>query len=277
MKKYHLHYHTINVYDGLVKEALFDMLVIPCNDAHQRLLNHRIQTSVASSLSYYRNTFGFEVTRVKTLEPFHSFELHMFADAEVSHEAMQFPPLQAATQHEMLDSLDFRIDYHLYLQPTPLTTVSDHCPVIARSEAVEDFLERLNSEVHQLLEYRSFVTTTETTARQAMELGVGVCQDYSHIFLAFARSNSIPCRYVCGYISQGYHFLGDMQMHAWVEAYIPGQGWKGYDPTNNILVGENFIKVAHGLDYSDCSPINGVLMAQGSSNSTVHTVKVRED
>jgi hypothetical protein len=278
VKQLSIHYHTINVYDGLVKEALFDLLVLPCNDMHQRLTQHRIQTSVPSSVSGYRNSFGFEVVRVKTLEPFHNFELNMYAAAEVNHSIGHFPTLGVAAQHELLNSHDFFIDNHLYLTPSPLTTIDfvqwALCPRIARTEPVESFLERLNNEVNQLLAYKPYFTSVDTSAGEALAMGIGVCQDYSHIFLSIARENRIPCRYVSGYIDQGHQFLGDMQMHAWVEAYIPGAGWKGFDPTNNILVDENFVKVAHGLDYNDCSPLRGVLMAQGSSNSTVHTVKV---
>lgn len=62
-------------------------------------------------------------------------------------------------------------------------------------------------------------------------------------------------------------------MHAWVEAYVPGMGWIGFDPTNNILVNEYYIKVSHGADYADCSPLKGVLRTNGA-HSMVSEVKV---
>jgi transglutaminase-like putative cysteine protease len=279
VKQLSIQYHTNNIYDGVVNDALFDLLILPGTDARQRLLSHRVQTSVASSVSYYRNTFGFEVVRVKPLTSFQRFELNLFASAEINITAPTNSALSPEAQHEILSARDFFIDNHLYLQPTPLTTLpatGNSWPALVKNEPVGSFLDRLNNEVHHMLQYQPNVTTVDTTAQQALDGGVGVCQDYTHIFLAIARMNRIPCRYVSGYINQGHNFLGDMQTHAWVEAYVPGSGWQGYDPTNNIRVDENFIKVAHGLDYTDCSPLRGVILSQGTSNSTTHTVKVTE-
>ena len=62
-------------------------------------------------------------------------------------------------------------------------------------------------------------------------------------------------------------------MHAWSETYIPNIGWVGFDPTNNLLANDNHIKVAHGKDYNDCSPLKGVIYSQGK-NKTSHSVIV---
>jgi transglutaminase-like putative cysteine protease len=62
-------------------------------------------------------------------------------------------------------------------------------------------------------------------------------------------------------------------MHAWAEAYVPQIGWLGFDPTNNLIANANHIKVAHGRDYSDCSPLKGVLFTTGK-NKTSHSVHV---
>jgi len=62
-------------------------------------------------------------------------------------------------------------------------------------------------------------------------------------------------------------------MHAWAEAYIPEAGWIGFDPTNDILAGDNHIKVAHGRDYQDCSPLKGIIFSPGN-NRTTHSVEV---
>jgi transglutaminase-like putative cysteine protease len=62
-------------------------------------------------------------------------------------------------------------------------------------------------------------------------------------------------------------------MHAWVEAFIPFYGWYGFDPTNNLLADIHYIKAAHGADYSDCSPIKGVLKNTGGQK-TSYGVKI---
>jgi transglutaminase-like putative cysteine protease len=113
----------------------------------------------------------------------------------------------------------------------------------------------------------------KSTANDALKVKSGVCQDYTHIFISMCRYNGIPARYVSGYLNQGVNFLGNSLMHAWTEAFVPGVGWIAFDPTNNLLVDENYIKVSHGADYADCSPIKGVLKTKGE-NQTTYSVKV---
>ena len=114
-------------------------------------------------------------------------------------------------------------------------------------------------------------TDVHTTVNEVIALKKGVCQDYAHLFIAMARKNHIPCRYVSGYLNQGSTLMGSAVMHAWVEAFIPGHGWHGFDPTNNLLADVNHIKVAHGVDYSDCGPIKGILKTTGGNTTKYYT------
>ena len=61
--------------------------------------------------------------------------------------------------------------------------------------------------------------------------------------------------------------MGASQLHAWVEVLIPELDWVGFDATNNLLADYHYIKIAHGTDYQDCSPIVGVLETSGKQNS----------
>jgi len=65
-------------------------------------------------------------------------------------------------------------------------------------------------------------------------------------------------------------------MHAWTEAFIPGVGWMGFDPTNNLRVDENYIKVSHGADYTDCAPIKGVLKTKGENKTSYKVVVTQQ-
>ena len=76
--------------------------------------------------------------------------------------------------------------------------------------------------------------------------------------LQVLRSLQIPSRYVSGYICPNKKGIrGEGATHAWVEVYIPGYGWSGIDPTNNIWVTNNHVKLAVGRYFNDCSPIKG--------------------
>ena len=89
---------------------------------------------------------------------------------------------------------------------------------------------------------------------------------------ALARHVKIPCRYVSGYLyprQMHKDRSSEGATHAWVEALLPGLGWVGFDPTNNLIAGERHIRTAIGRDYSDVPPTKGVFKGKASSDLTV--------
>ena len=110
------------------------------------------------------------------------------------------------------------------------------------------------------------------TADHALSMRQEVCQDFTHIMIALVRQLRVPCRYVSGYLyhrSNGPDRSAEDAMHAWVEAYLPGLGWVGFDPTNNVLTGDRHIRVAVGRDYADVPPTRGVFKGNGDSELCV--------
>jgi transglutaminase-like putative cysteine protease len=104
-----------------------------------------------------------------------------------------------------------------------------------------------------------------------LDRGVGVCQDFVHLFLAMLRSQGLAARYVSGYFyaedsAQGHAPTTEeieVQTHAWVEVAVPGFGWWGIDPTNAQPAGERHLKIGHGRDYDDVLPLRGVYVGSG--------------
>jgi len=104
------------------------------------------------------------------------------------------------------------------------------------------------------------------TARQ------GVCQDFAHIMIAMVRRLRIPCRYVSGYLyhsDQNKDRSADGTTHAWVEALLPGFGWVGFDPTNNLMAGSRHIRTAVGRDYADVPPTLGTMKGRAETELQV--------
>jgi transglutaminase-like putative cysteine protease len=127
--------------------------------------------------------------------------------------------------------------------------------------------------------YREFKYAPASTKIGAMPAEIlrerhGVCQDFAHFMAACMRSLGLPCCYVSGYLLTKAppgqaKLVGADATHAWVSVYLPGFGWADLDPTNNLIVGDEHITVARGRDFSDVSPLKGVIMGGGP-----HTVKV---
>ncbi|TBW40015.1 transglutaminase family protein [Siculibacillus lacustris] len=103
----------------------------------------------------------------------------------------------------------------------------------------------------------------------------GVCQDFAHVMIAGLRGLGLPAAYVGGYLRTvpppGRERLeGADAMHAWVEVWCGATlGWLGFDPTNGIVAAEDHIVVAVGRDYSDVSPVSGVLVTTGAQGLSV--------
>ena len=66
--------------------------------------------------------------------------------------------------------------------------------------------------------------------------------------------------------------VGADASHAWFAVYCPNHGWVDFDPTNDVMPGPEHVTVAFGRDFSDVSPVSGIITGGGS-----HTVKVAVD
>jgi transglutaminase-like putative cysteine protease len=157
------------------------------------------------------------------------------------------------------------------LEPTALTTADERIEAAAsRLAASADWglplADRINDWVYRSMTYRHGVTGVRTTAAEALALGSGVCQDYSHVMLALCRACGLPARYVSG------HMLGQGGTHAWVEVVLPAGGRdavaSAFDPTHAGRAGLGYVTVAVGRDYADVAPTSGTYRAGAAGRLT---------
>ncbi len=138
-------------------------------------------------------------------------------------------------------------------------------------------VQQINTAIYNAFDYTQNITRVDSPIDDALDKRLGVCQDFAHIMTALLRDLGIPCRYVSGYL---YHVRDEDRSdldasHAWVEAWLPGLGWVGFDPTNNMVCNEQHIRVAVGRDYADVPPTKGVFIGEAESVLEVE-VKVTE-
>jgi transglutaminase-like putative cysteine protease len=148
-----------------------------------------------------------------------------------------------------------------YLRETPLTQGDAALRDFARATAggLANPLEQghaLMGAIHERLRFETDATNSGTTATEAFQAGHGVCQDFTHIFLAAARSLGMPARYVSGYLHRPEQVVQEAG-HAWAEAHVEGLGWVSFDPANMVSTTEHYIRIAVGLDYLDAAPVRG--------------------
>jgi transglutaminase-like putative cysteine protease len=128
--------------------------------------------------------------------------------------------------------------------------------------AVQSMMEM----VYRRFEYVPEVTTISTTVSELLAHPRGVCQDFAHVLIGLCRAVGIAARYVSGYIVADTRLSretrGVQASHAWVEAFTPTYGWRGFDPTNNLVASEFHVKMAIGRDYADVAPTRGTYRGQ---------------
>jgi transglutaminase-like putative cysteine protease len=157
-----------------------------------------------------------------------------------------------------------------FLDPSPLVPLVPELEVLAgphRPTSADDTfaaVQRLMHLVNERLEYVPGVTTVETTVVEVLGEPRGVCQDFAHLLLGLCRSVGIPARYVSGYTvaAASGPARGAGASHAWVEAFTPTHGWRGFDPTNDLVASAYHVKVATGRDYGDVPPHQGTFRGQ---------------
>jgi transglutaminase-like putative cysteine protease len=132
--------------------------------------------------------------------------------------------------------------------------------------------------IYQHFQYQKGITTVETTIDEILEHRSGVCQDFAHVLLQMLRTLGIPARYVSGYICPNKSGMrGEGATHAWIEYYLPGYGWVGLDPTNNVFAGPYHVRLATGRHFGDCSPVKGTFKGLAHQNLSVFVSVGYED
>lgn len=128
--------------------------------------------------------------------------------------------------------------------------------------------------IHLEFQYDSVATTVSTPLAEVWQTRQGVCQDFAHVAISSLRSMGLPTRYVSGYLrtypaAGKERLVGADASHAWFSVYCPINGWVDFDPTNNLIPSHEHITVAVGRDFSDVSPLSGILTGGGKHEVAV--------
>ena len=277
----HVVHETTYDYTPGVKTAQHMGHLKPAHDVRQRLLSHAITVEPAPARqSEWTDVYG-NTRTFFSLQVAHA-QLKVVAESVVETAAAPAPG----------DSLPWedvreRMRYHRTAQYDPASEFVFASPYVPRDEQFADYARAsftpgrpvleaatdLMQRIHADFEYVTEATDVGTPALEALQLRQGVCQDFAHVMLGCLRSLGLPARYVSGYLltepPPGQpRLVGSDASHAWVSVYLPAEAgageWAELDPTNSRAPGEDYVRLATGRDYSDVSPMRGVI--HGGSN-----------
>ena len=253
----------------------------------QRCLRHEqlVKPSPASQ-SAHEDYFGNAITFFAIHEPHEQLEVRARSEVEVS--TVDAPPFAETPSWEsvrdgfrgdigaeVLSAYEFVFDSPLIKTTTEFAGYATESFPSQRPllEGVADLARR----IHQDFTFDPKATSVATPLDEVFESRRGVCQDFAQFQIACLRSLGLPARYVSGYLETRPppgrpRLAGADASHAWLSVYCPGTGWVDVDPTNNLAPANRHITVAWGRDFSDISPVRGVILGGGE-----HALRVAVD
>lgn len=245
-------------YDQPISEAYTEMRLKPLDSGGQRCLSFTLVTEPQDAVLKYADHFGNEVHHFDVIQSHQ--KMVVAATSEV---------LTADRYEGMADGLS-PLDEFNYLSPTvyaPHTSeLIDFSASFHRTGDPLGSALAIMRAIHQRLIYEKGATDVKTTADQALALGRGVCQDFSHVMLAACRSQGLPARYVSGYLYNNGHTAAS---HSWVDVLVPERGWLSLDPTHNREQTSQYVRVAIGRDYGDVPPTRGIFKGNAKEKMDV--------
>ncbi len=270
--KYQIEHTNTFFYEKPVDQSMNHIRLKPSTDECQRLLLYRTEIKPNSMTKEHIDLWGNHV------ETFFIPQKHEHLSVKtISTVSIQKSPFIRMIRcndemRSIFHSELFHNHYLAYLNETPYTfmykeQLEEIHNLIGSSDDPIQFALDLMAYINQSILYDGIATQVNTKAFEAWPIKAGVCQDYAHIMIAILRSAGIPARYVSGYLYVGEDsaLIGDAATHAWVEMMVPGIGWVGLDPTNNVEALEHHIRIGTGRDYADVSPLQGVYRGGGQN------------
>lgn len=274
---YRIRHLTKFKYSGAVSESLMELRMHPRTEAQQRCLDFQLTIAPKAQVHGYRDFQGNSIHHFGV--PGSHKQLQITAESVVEMKAVAEPPrFLAPDAWGELDEAVAHGDYWGELLESRFTRRTARLEELEREFGVarrDDplmLVRELNERLYDWIEYEPHVTHVDSPIDDALKARKGVCQDYAHIMIAMLRGVRIPARYVSGYLhhrAQDHDRSSDGATHAWLEAYLPGLGWVGVDPTNKLMAGERHIRTAVGRDYGDVPPTRGVFKGEAQSRLSV--------
>jgi transglutaminase-like putative cysteine protease len=276
---HHVVHVTEYLYSERVSTSHHDLHLLPRATPTQKCLREELEIAPVPATRRERtDDFGNRCTYVEIHEPHNNLRVTSRADVEVV--PLPAPPAESAPWEAVRDAVRAGADAEsraarqfLFSSPHAPTQSWPRAreyalPSFAPGRGIVEAARDLMTRIHKEFVYDGRATTIATPVDEVLQLRRGVCQDFAHVQISCLRALGLPARYVSGYLVTRPppgkpRLVGADASHAWLAVWVPGYDWLPLDPTNDLIPGEQHITVAWGRDYSDVTPVRGVIMGGG--------------
>lgn len=284
MTTYRVKHSTVYEYAENVSYSYNEACMAPRILPEQECLESSITISPHAQCRFRTDYFGNRLASFQIGENHNRLEV--LAESTVTKSNLAFHPPDVdwmTTARRLKNELTPAfIEAREFVLPSPRIPVFEELysyarPSFDKFSGMNDALQNLMERMKKDFKYEAGSTKVNTTIQEALHLKRGVCQDFAHLFTGFVRSVGLAARYVSGYLETipppgKARMVGADASHAWSSVFFPDSGWVDFDPTNMIRPSSMHITIAWGRDYSDVTPLKGILFGGGE-----HSVKVSVD
>ena len=247
--------------------------IFPRTDLFVKVDKTDFSTHVSADVQWRRDLFDNLIAYCFFPEPVKDLPFRLELDLEI-RERNPF--------HFLLDSRGLQIpcDYSeherkllaAFLEPGPAFALPAPLAADTPRPTVETLVS-LTRWIHENLEYERRDEGEPFPPAETLRRGKGSCRDLGPFCAEVLRQNGVAARLASGFVWEGDKAVEERRaesaLHAWVEAYLPGAGWIGLDPTNGIFCDHHFVTTAVGLNHSDISPVAGTYYGKKRIESTL--------
>ncbi|MBE9068351.1 transglutaminase family protein [Leptolyngbya cf. ectocarpi LEGE 11479] len=267
---YDLEHVTTYRYQNPVTLGEHRGIFLPGAGYSSRILNYSLETNVPSKIRWMMDTLSNNIALIRFNEPTDTlvvryqlkgehFGIKKITEFPIDNRAKQVPVQY--TSEEWIDLAGFMRPHAE--DPDGQVAAWAKSFVAGDQDDTLDVLQRMMGTLWKNWTYQARETEGTQTPSETLRLRSGTCRDYAWLMIEALRRLGFACRFVSGYLYDEALDGGDVGMvgsgatHAWLQVYLPGAGWRSYDPTNRITAGFDLIQVAIARHPGQVIPLSG--------------------
>jgi transglutaminase-like putative cysteine protease len=264
MKRYKIVHHTLYEFPGWVELLPHTLRLRPRESHELRIETSRLEIFPDALLRWHRDAEGNSIL----IASFADKTRMLSIESEVLIQQYDQAPLDFLVDENAVNyPFQYSDEDRILLSPYLMIDSAANSPNLTQwiaslwqaGESIQSLtlLQRLNQRIFESMAYLQRDEEGVQSSRRTLELGSGSCRDFAGLFMDSAKNLGFAARFVSGYVYPNSLYPQSGSTHAWVEVFIPGAGWKGFDPTNGCIVGDEHIPVAVARLPESVPPVAG--------------------
>ena len=262
--KIRIQHRTTYTYKAPVSFGQHTVMVRPREGHDVHIESSILEIYPAHTMRWMRDVNGNSLAKVDFTEP--ANKLTFYSEVVLNQydtNPLDFILEQSAVNYPFVyapDSLPELSPYMAILYPRDTATLREWLEQFWRpGDQIQTIvlLRNLTTQIFKTFKYQRRDEAGVQTPAETLKKGSGSCRDFATLLLEACRCWGLAARFVSGYMQCEATEAGGASTHAWTEVYLPGAGWKGFDPTSGIMTGAQYVPIAVSRNPENAAPIAG--------------------